>query len=154
MFPSLPTLGNMTKHRQEAIFSQQCFLVCPGLNVAYSIPAVVWKSSNLLCVGIQSKSVRKKTGKNITFLHRRFYRCFLLLFCIIFILFISEYQKINPSRLCWKNTCIRRLQILSSSRGIVNASFSNDKDSKVKLLLVEISCSICGQSTALYRAGA
>ena len=31
MFPSLPTVGNMTKHRQETMFPQQCFLVCPGL---------------------------------------------------------------------------------------------------------------------------
>ena len=30
MFPSLPTVGNMTKHRQETMFPQQCFLVCPG----------------------------------------------------------------------------------------------------------------------------
>ena len=28
---SLPTMGNMTKHRQETMFPQQCFLVCPGL---------------------------------------------------------------------------------------------------------------------------
>ena len=33
MFPSLPTVGNMTKHRQETMFLQQCFLVCPGLYV-------------------------------------------------------------------------------------------------------------------------
>ena len=31
MFPSLPTVGNITKHRQETMFPQQCFLVCPGL---------------------------------------------------------------------------------------------------------------------------
>ena len=31
MFPSLPTAGNMTKHRQETMFPQQCFLVCPEL---------------------------------------------------------------------------------------------------------------------------
>ena len=30
MFPSLPTVGNMTKHRQETMLPQQCFLVCPG----------------------------------------------------------------------------------------------------------------------------
>ena len=32
MFPSLPTVGNMTKHRQETMFAQQYFLVCQGLN--------------------------------------------------------------------------------------------------------------------------
>ena len=31
IFPSLPKVRNMTKHRQETIFLQQCFLVCPGL---------------------------------------------------------------------------------------------------------------------------
>ena len=31
MFPSLLTVGNMTKHRHEKMFPQQCFLVCPGL---------------------------------------------------------------------------------------------------------------------------
>ena len=31
MFPSLPTVGNMTKHRQETMFPPQCCLVCPGL---------------------------------------------------------------------------------------------------------------------------
>ena len=31
MFPSLPTVGNMTTHRQETMFPQQRFLVCPGL---------------------------------------------------------------------------------------------------------------------------
>ena len=33
MFPSVCPLcmGNMAKHRQEAMFPQQCFLVCPGL---------------------------------------------------------------------------------------------------------------------------
>ena len=38
MFPSLLTLGNMTKHRQETMFPQQCFLVCPGLkkNILYT----------------------------------------------------------------------------------------------------------------------
>ena len=33
MFPNLPTVGNMTKHRQETMFPQQCFLVCPGLAI-------------------------------------------------------------------------------------------------------------------------
>ena len=31
MFPSVPTAENMTKHRQETMFPQQCFPVCPGL---------------------------------------------------------------------------------------------------------------------------
>ena len=31
MPPSLPTVTNMTKHRQETMFPQQCFLVCPRL---------------------------------------------------------------------------------------------------------------------------
>ena len=36
MFPiiSLPTVENMTKHRQETMFPQQC-LVCPGLKFLY-----------------------------------------------------------------------------------------------------------------------
>ena len=33
MFLSLPTVGNVTKHRQETMFPQQCFLVCPGLKL-------------------------------------------------------------------------------------------------------------------------
>ena len=36
MFPSLPTMENMTKHRQEIMSPQQCFLVCPGLKVKLS----------------------------------------------------------------------------------------------------------------------
>ena len=32
MFPSLPTVGNMTKLRQETMLLQQCFPVCPGIN--------------------------------------------------------------------------------------------------------------------------
>ena len=32
MFPSLSTVGNMTKYRQETMFLQQCFLVYPELN--------------------------------------------------------------------------------------------------------------------------
>ena len=31
MFPSLPTVGNMTKRRRELMFPRQCFLVWPGL---------------------------------------------------------------------------------------------------------------------------
>ena len=33
MFSNLPTVGNMKKHRQETMFPQQCFLVCPGLAI-------------------------------------------------------------------------------------------------------------------------
>ena len=33
-FLSLPTVGHMTKHRQETMFAQQCFLVCPGLKIS------------------------------------------------------------------------------------------------------------------------
>ena len=48
MFPSLPTVGNMTKHRQETMFPQQCFLVCPGLNISlYSGKFVMIKDKNL-----------------------------------------------------------------------------------------------------------
>ena len=32
MLPSLPTVGNMKKHRQETMFPPQCFLVYPGVN--------------------------------------------------------------------------------------------------------------------------
>ena len=31
MFPSLPTVGYMAKHRQETMFPQQSVLICPGL---------------------------------------------------------------------------------------------------------------------------
>ena len=61
MFPSLPTVGNMTKHRQETMFPQQCFQVCPGLYVSnfslnprlfekqYNIPETVyyWRTKHL-----------------------------------------------------------------------------------------------------------
>ena len=36
MFPSLPTVGNMTQHRQETMFPQQCFLVCLQNLIVYT----------------------------------------------------------------------------------------------------------------------
>ena len=37
MFPSLPTVGSMTKNQQETMFRKQCFLVCPGLKLRRKI---------------------------------------------------------------------------------------------------------------------
>ena len=95
MFPSLSTLGNMSKHRQETMFLQQCFLVCQRLidNVLLILSI---KYFNFYCMA---------TYHHLKILHtnlgfdqdRDFYSDFLIVCNHVMMIFFHQY--LHPT--CW-----------------------------------------------------
>ena len=65
MFPSLPTLGNITKHRQGTMFLQQCFLVCPGLYISELPGKAIMQNSFSIQTKVKPSKIAKQTESDM-----------------------------------------------------------------------------------------